>query len=96
MVANSATYPSTYTIRWTKVGNIANVKLHYSQVDGGGGSGTYPGDDSTLIGTFPATGDVACVSAPPCYDWPVVDKVGTELRIRVIDAIAANAIVNDK
>ncbi|MFH0796378.1 MAG: Ser-Thr-rich GPI-anchored membrane family protein [Candidatus Omnitrophota bacterium] len=69
---------NSYTIKWTKTGNITSVQLHYSTT--GGGVGGYP--DGNLITTVSAT--------PPSHSWTVADKIGSNLRIRVMDANNSN------
>ncbi|MBI3324566.1 MAG: hypothetical protein HYZ92_04730, partial [Candidatus Omnitrophica bacterium] len=71
-----------YAVTWSKSGAVNNVKLHYSRTGGIVGGGSYPTDDSTLMTTVPST--------PSSYTWAVPDKIGTNLRIRVMDAGNAN------
>jgi hypothetical protein len=61
-------------ITWTKVGSIANVKLEYSTNSGA----TYP----NVIIASTGAGNLS-------YAWTVADAIGTQVRVRVSDALDA-------
>ena len=72
---------NSYNITWSKFGNIAQVKIHYSTNGGDIGEGTYP-DPANLI---------AIVDADELESlWAVPDRIGTNLRIRVMQSDNAN------
>jgi len=73
-----------YKIRWTPYGAIQTVKLHYSTNGGAAGGGTYPDPDNLLWTGSATDGQIGC-SPSPCYQWTIPDKIGNQVRVRIMD-----------
>ncbi|MCM8800523.1 MAG: hypothetical protein NC912_00695 [Candidatus Omnitrophica bacterium] len=74
-----------YMITWTPVGQIQDVKLYYSTNGGYQGGGSYP--ESNFI--------TQVASSLGQYSWPVPDKIGDNLRIKVCDANNCEAVYDE-
>ena len=67
---------TSYSVTWSKYGNISTAQLHYSTNGGIVGGGTYP--DSNKFAEVPAS-DLS-------FTWAVPDAIGANLRVRIRDA----------
>ncbi len=67
-------------ITWDKFGSISNVALYYSTDSGG----TWPGANQIVAST---NADPAPIDGHGVYAWTIPDLIGTQVRVRVQDAI---------